>query len=67
MDKIERILEKEGFQRDSVYFDICFKKNDIMVCIDYDIDGVFGTPYKIIKDDYLNDILKDWSGLQEGL
>ena len=46
---IEKILEKEGFQKDSVYFDICFNKDDVKVCIDYDVDGIIGTPYKLIR------------------
>lgn len=49
LDAIEKILEKEGFQKDSVYFDICFNKDDVKVCIDYDVDGILGTPYKLIR------------------
>ena len=55
LDKIERILEKEEFQRDSVYFDTCFKKNDVMVYISYDVNGVLSIPYKIIK---IEDLIK---------
>lgn len=49
LNKIEKILEESGFQRDSVYFDICFNKDNVKVCIDYDVDGILGTPYKVIK------------------
>ena len=57
LNKIEKILEVNGFIRDPVYFDICFNKDDIRVCIDYDIDGMLGTPYRSIDIEDLDKFL----------
>lgn len=57
LNKIEKKLEANGFIRDPVYFDICFNKDDIRVCIDYDIDGILGTPYRSIDIEDLDKFL----------